>query len=118
VCVSVHSGGYHAAASCLRGGGLDVRETYLFDALYSKIETFRDWVTSRKGASVHRRDKLVSFFADGTPTDANNSALRAQLDHAGVLTASELPGERASCRARSFRTPRPSSCARASIIPT
>src|SRR5579883_3110030 len=32
VCVSAHSGGYHAAACCLRGGGVDVRETYLFDA--------------------------------------------------------------------------------------
>jgi hypothetical protein len=90
VCVSAHSGGYHAAASCLRVGGLDVRETYLFDSLYSEIETFRDWVTSRKGASLHRRHKLVSFFVDGTSTDAANGALRAQLDRAGVLTASEL----------------------------
>ncbi len=90
VCVSAHSGGFHAAACCLRGGGLDVRETYLFDSLYSDVETFRDWVTSRKGASLHRRHKLVSFFVDGTSTDANNSALRAQLDRAGVLTASEV----------------------------
>jgi hypothetical protein len=90
VCVSAHSGGYHAAACCLRGGGLNVGETYLFDALYSEVETFRDWVTSRKGASLHHRHKLVSFFVDGTSTDANSSALRAQLDRAGVLTASEL----------------------------
>lgn len=90
VCVSAHSGGYHAAACCLRDGGLDLRETYLFDALYSEVETFRDWVASRKGASLHRRHKLVSFFVEGTSTDANSSALRAQLDRAGVLTASEL----------------------------
>ena len=90
VCISAHSGGYHAAASCLRSGGLDVRETYLFDSLYAEMDTFRDWVTSRKGASLHRRHKLVSFFVDGTTTDTNNSALRAELDHGGVLTASEL----------------------------
>jgi hypothetical protein len=90
VCVSAHSGGYHAAARCLLVGGIDVRETYLFDALYAEVETFRDWVTSRKGASLHRRHKLVSFFVDGTSTEATNTALRAQLDHAGVLTASEL----------------------------
>ena len=90
VCVSAHSGGYHAAACCLRDGGLDIRETYLFDALYAEVETFRDWVTSRKGASLHRRHKLVSFFVDGTTTDANNTALRSQLDRVGVLTASEL----------------------------
>jgi hypothetical protein len=90
VCVSAHSGGYHAAACCLHVGGLDVRETYLFDSLYAEIDTFRDWVSVRKGASLHRRHKLVSFYVDGTSTDANNGALRAELDRAGVLTASEL----------------------------
>jgi hypothetical protein len=90
VCVSAHSGGYHAAACCLHGGGVDVRETYLFDALYAEVETFRDWVTTRKGASLHRRHKLVSFYTDGASTDTNSSALRAQLDRAGIVTASEL----------------------------
>jgi hypothetical protein len=90
VCVSAHSGGYHAAACCLQHGGLDVRETYLFDALYADVDAFRDWVTARKGTSLHRRHKLVSFYVDGTSTDANNSALRVQLERAGVLTASEL----------------------------
>jgi hypothetical protein len=90
VCVSAHSGGYHAAACCLRVGGLDVRETYLFDSLYAEIEVFRDWVSARKGATLHRRHKLVSFYVDGTSTDANNGILRAELDRAGVLTASEL----------------------------
>src|SRR5215472_11283871 len=33
VCVSAHSGGYHAAASVLRAGDVDIREVYLFDAL-------------------------------------------------------------------------------------
>jgi hypothetical protein len=90
VCVSAHSGGYHAAACALKVGGLDVREAYLFDSLYAEVDTFRDWVTSRKSASLHRRHKLVTFFVDGTSTEANSDALRAQLDHAGVLTASEL----------------------------
>jgi hypothetical protein len=90
VCVSAHSGGYHAAACCVHAGGLDVRETYLFDALYSEVETFRDWVAARKGANLHRRHKLVSFYADGTSTDTNSGALRAQLERAGVRTASEL----------------------------
>ena len=90
VCVSAHSGGFHAAACCLRLGGLDVRETYLFDSLYAEMDVFRDWVVARKGATLHRRHKLVSFCVDGTSTDANSSALRAELDRAGVLTASEL----------------------------
>ncbi|MGH7439809.1 MAG: hypothetical protein ACRENE_29325, partial [Polyangiaceae bacterium] len=90
VCVSAHSGGYHAAACALRVGGLDVRETYLFDSLYAEVDTFRDWITARKSASLHRRHKLVTFFVDGTSTETNSDALRAQLEHAGVLTASEL----------------------------
>jgi hypothetical protein len=90
VCVSAHSGGYHAAACCLRSGGIDVRETYLFDALYADLETFRDWVVARKGEPLHRRHKLVSYFTEGGTTESNDAALRAQLDRAGVLCAHEM----------------------------
>ena len=44
VCVSAHSGGWHAAARALEHGGIPVRETYLFDALYAESDVFRDWV--------------------------------------------------------------------------
>jgi len=90
VCVSAHSGGYHAAASCLRAGGVDVRETYLFDALYSDVDVFRDWVVERHGEPLHRRHKLVSYFTEGGTTESLDAALRAQLDHRGVLCAHEM----------------------------
>jgi len=90
VCLSAHSGGYHAAASCLRSGGVDVRETYLFDALYADFDVFRDWVVSRHGEPLHRRHKLVSYFTEGGTTESLNGALRAQLDHGGVLCAHEM----------------------------
>ncbi len=90
VCLSAHSGGYHAAACCLRAGGVDVRETYLFDALYADLDAFHDWVIARRGEPLHRRHKLVSYFTEGGTTEANNAALRAQLEHAGVLVAQEL----------------------------
>jgi hypothetical protein len=90
VCLSAHSGGYHAAACSLRGGGLDVRETYLFDALYAETETFRDWSIARKGAPLHQRHKLVSYFTEGGTTEAQNALLRAQLTKAGVLVAQEM----------------------------
>jgi hypothetical protein len=89
VCMSAHSGGYHAAACCLRGGGVDVREVYLFDALYGEIDTFRDWVIARRGESLHDRHKIISYFTEGGTTQANNGALRAQLVHASVLCAHE-----------------------------
>jgi hypothetical protein len=85
VCVSAHSGGYHAAASCLRVGGVDVRETYLFDALYAELDGFRDWILARRGESLYRRHKLVSYFTEGGSTEQQNDALRAQLERAAVL---------------------------------
>jgi hypothetical protein len=90
VCMSAHSGGYHAAACTLRGGGVDVRETYLFDALYAESDTFRDWVVARHGESPHRRHKLVSYFTEGGTTEANDHLLRTQLEKAGVLCQEEL----------------------------
>jgi hypothetical protein len=89
-CLSAHSGGYHAAACCLRAGGVDVRETYLFDALYAEVDTFRDWVVARHGEPLHRRHKLVSYFTEGAQTEANDRALRVELEHAGVLCEEEL----------------------------
>ena len=90
VCLSAHSGGFHAAACCLRGGGVDVRETYLFDALYYDVDTFRDWVVARHGAPLHERHKLVSYFTEGGTTEARNGVLRAQLGKAGVIVAQEM----------------------------
>ena len=54
VCLSAHSGGYHAAACSLRYGGIDVSETYLFDALYAESDVFRDWVLARRLAIQQR----------------------------------------------------------------
>jgi hypothetical protein len=85
VCVSAHSGGYHAAATCVRSGGVDVRETYLFDALYAELDPFREWVMARHGELLHRRHKLVSYFTEGGTTEGCSGALRAQLERAGVL---------------------------------
>ena len=90
LCLSAHSGGYHAAARCLRDGGVDVRETYLFDALYAESDTFRDWVIARRGDPPASRHKLVSYFTVGAPTESLNRALRAELEHAGVLVAEEM----------------------------
>jgi hypothetical protein len=90
VCLSAHSGGYHAAAACLRSGGVEVRETYLFDALYADVDLFREWVCARRGETLHERHKLVSYFTEGGTTQANNGLLRSQLERVGVLCAHEM----------------------------
>jgi len=90
VCLSAHSGGYHAAACSLRDGGVEVSEAYLFDALYAESDIFRDWVLARRGAPARSRHKLVSYFTAGAPTEALNRSLRADLERHGVLVAEEM----------------------------
>ncbi len=88
VCVSAHSGGWHAAACALKHGGVPVRETYLFDALYAEVDVFREWVIAGSGKPMGSRHKLVSYFTGGT-TEANTSTLFAELAQAGVACAHE-----------------------------
>ena len=88
VCLSAHSGGYHAAACSVRAGGVEVNEVYLFDALYADADAFRDWVVSGKGKSIRSRHKLVSYYGVGT-TEAQSLELLAALQRAGVSCAYE-----------------------------
>jgi hypothetical protein len=90
VCLSAHSGGYHAAACSLRVGGVEVSETYLFDALYAESEVFREWVLARRDDPATSRHKLVSYFTTGTTTETLNRGLREALERSGVLVSEEL----------------------------
>jgi hypothetical protein len=90
VCVSAHSGGYHAAACSLRQGGVDVSETYLFDALYAESDVFREWVLARLGEPATSRHKLVSYFTGGAATEVLNNGLRASLERSGLRVSEEL----------------------------
>jgi hypothetical protein len=89
VCVSAHSGGYHAAACAIRGGGAPVHEVWLFDALYADVDVFREWVVAGRGLPMGTRHKLVSYFTAGT-TEANTRRLFADLERAGVACVHEF----------------------------
>ena len=86
VCLSAHSGGYHAAACAVRAGGVEINEVYLFDALYGNADAFRDWVVSGKGRSMRRRHKLVSYYGGGT-TETQSLGLLAELEKNDVRCA-------------------------------
>lgn len=101
VCLSAHSGGYHAAACSLLHGSVDVSETYLFDALYAESEVFKDWVIERRDEPATRRHKLVSYFTPGSTTESQNNGLRAALERSGVLVSEELREGELSRRALS-----------------
>jgi len=69
--------------------GVDVRETYLFDALYAEQDVFRDWTVAARRASMLHRHKLISYFTPGGATESLNTMLRAEIEHAGVPCALE-----------------------------
>jgi hypothetical protein len=89
VCLSAHSGGYHAAASCLKHGGVEVNEVYLFDALYAEHDVFRDWVLSGSGRGLRHRHKLVSYYGAGASTESESQRLLGELERTGVRCAFE-----------------------------
>jgi len=93
LCISAHSGGYKVAASCLRHGGVNVDEVYLFDALYGSVDDFFAWVVARKDERGGERHKLISHFAGGA-TRENNLDLSRRLEAAGVRCLHETkPGQ-------------------------
>ncbi|WP_437676251.1 hypothetical protein [Sorangium sp. So ce131] len=93
LCLSAHSGGYNVAAACLRLGGCEVSEVYLFDALYGEVDAFRAWVLEGKGKPGRGRHKLVSHFVAGDVRRLNLELKRA-LEAEGVACLHERrPGE-------------------------
>jgi hypothetical protein len=100
VCLSAHSGGYRVAAACVRHGGVNVAEVYLFDALYGQAEVFRHWVLARKGRRGRDRHKLVCMYAGGTP---RKKSLR-------------LAGRLSSGGARVFHERKPGQLTRAELV--
>jgi hypothetical protein len=84
VCASAHSGGFGVTARCLKHGGHDISEVYLFDALYGEVAAYLEWVLERRDRSGAReRHKLVSYYAGGKPK-TNSLALIESLRARGV----------------------------------
>jgi hypothetical protein len=83
--LSCHSGGFRVVSYCLERGGFNVNEVYLFDALYGRTATFRDWVaaTYKSEGTMAERHKLVSFYSGEAPT-IENKRLMWLFDKDGI----------------------------------
>jgi hypothetical protein len=88
--VGAHSGGYRGAAAAVSKGGLEVREAWLFDALYGEADVFERWIAAAPG-----RRKLVSFAIGGEPL-RESLVLAAALRARGIRVLEETPGARLS----------------------
>ena len=76
LCLSSHSGGYRVAAKCLKHGGFNVNEVWLFDSLYGEVETFKKWVVDRKKKAGKERHKIVSYHGGGRPQKNGNKLMK------------------------------------------
>lgn len=77
--LSVHSGGYRAAARALDHGGVPVEQVLLFDALYGELDSFQRWVEAG--------GRLRSVHTEKGGTRGANLRLRERLVAAGVEVA-------------------------------
>ncbi len=75
-----HSGGFRAAAFCLKLGGIEVSEVFLFDSLYGNVESYYDWIVKSK---AHR---FISVYFRDKPR-ARSMELMKMLKGAGVAFA-------------------------------
>lgn len=83
VALSAHSGGYHAAAKVLRHGGFEVKEVYLFDALYGDRAQFLRWVVETRKAKFKDRHKLICYYTGGKVGEQSHKLMK-ELGAQGV----------------------------------
>jgi D-alanyl-D-alanine carboxypeptidase/D-alanyl-D-alanine-endopeptidase (penicillin-binding protein 4) len=79
VVLAGHSGGYHVMAGIADRGGLpaNVKEIWLFDALYGETEKFLAWQKQQNG-------RLLNIYTDGGGTTNETARAMRLLDEAGT----------------------------------
>ena len=79
IVLSGHSGAYRVMASILERGGLasQIREVYLFDALYGATDRYVSWIDRHHG-------KLINIFTPGGGTQGESRKMIAKVDSLGL----------------------------------
>ena len=77
--ITSHSGGYRAAANCLKHGGYEVSEVYLFDSLYAHTDVFFEWLKKAK----KKQRRFVNLYYRDKPRKRSKE-LMAMLKKAGI----------------------------------
>ncbi len=88
IVIVAYSGGYHAAASCLKVGGVDgrLKGVVLLDALYGDLDKFAAWIVSNKSRF------FVSSYTGSTRQ--RNQTLKGMLEHKNVAVEMSLQAAR------------------------
>jgi hypothetical protein len=86
IILSGHSGGYQVISSILDKGGLikNVKEVWLFDALYARTDKFKNWFEKSDG-------RFIDIFTagGGTKTETENLMSNLRQKGTGYLSAQE-----------------------------
>ncbi len=79
IVLSGHSGGYHVISFILARGGLteNIKEVFLFDALYGQTEKFVHWLDSYDA-------RLLNVYTDSGGTREETKSLMADMDAWGI----------------------------------
>ena len=73
-----HSGAYQVIADILKNGEVPVDEVFLFDALYSRVNTFMDWINADKG---HHFIHWFTNHGGGTDIMSDTMMIRLKGQH-------------------------------------
>jgi hypothetical protein len=86
IIISGHSGGYHVMAAILDHGGLaeNIREVWLFDALYGNTENFVGWQKNENG-------RLLDIYTDhgGTKDETENLLAFYRTNSVGLFAGED-----------------------------
>ena len=99
IILSGHSGGYQVMASIVERGGLteNIREVWLFDALYGRGDKFLAWSDKTNG-------RLVNIYNDTGGTKSRTEEMISQLRSRGtdILTSTDLTVSQAELKTNRF----------------
>ncbi|MGG9963683.1 hypothetical protein [Ferruginibacter sp. SUN106] len=73
VVLAGHSGAFRVMAHILQNGAVEVKQTILFDALYSQVDKFSSWI---KADTAHQ---FINIYTDNGGTDAVSATMMKEL---------------------------------------
>ncbi|MBE2280741.1 MAG: hypothetical protein IAE91_10145 [Ignavibacteriaceae bacterium] len=79
IIISGHSGAYRVISLILTKGGLtgQVREVYIFDGMYGRLEEFTEWIEQYDG-------KFINIYAEKSGTKKGSEELLKTLEESGI----------------------------------
>ncbi|GAB2814857.1 alpha/beta hydrolase family protein [Ferruginibacter profundus] len=78
VVLAGHSGAFRVMAHILQNGAVEVKQTILFDALYSQTDKFINWI---KADTAHQ---FINIYTDNGGTNAVSAAMMKELDEKNI----------------------------------